>query len=571
MINGKRIFYSKLLVLTSSTFFLFEAYAESYSCESYSNQQSGLSELTTNCPIGDFFLGRSTESTEFESELFWIQCGFFKKSIKKENILRVYDTFPRSLWIKKNKDSSRCLLGPFKGANDANDSLKKIVIIPGFEEAFLRKIDGYSDIKIHRKKEVNYKENIFDNNLAFHYEEEKLDRSDNFHDFILQIIKTHPSVTSSQARVNSYRSALKSADWGYFPTPDFSIVGGTSSTEDSMSGDDYEVIFGLNQPIWTGGRITSERELALAELNSSIAVTDKEKQDLTLKVIDIFGEWYSANLTLKALQHSRREHLEFKEQLERRFKQGVASESDLMLANSRLSSVLVSILTEKTILESSRERLSKISGNNLSNVELDKFISKPISLLKDDRELVNSALERDPNIKLAEAKLLIAKSELYREESNLYPDIYFRAEHKIGSLYSNSQSNDSRFFINFRSKLGPGLSNLSNLKNYSFKLDSARIDIEEKNREIVELLGSDLVLVKKFEEEIKELENSISLMNNLSRSYKKQFLAGKKSGLDIMNHVRDASNIEVRLGRQKALYFTKTWEIGVTTLGVDNI
>tara|TARA_Y100000588_G_C14223162_1_gene911968 strand:- start:178 stop:1899 length:1722 start_codon:yes stop_codon:yes gene_type:complete len=573
MNNGKSFYYSSLFVLVSSAF-LFEAYAEPYSCESYSNPQSGLEELATNCPVGKFFAERSKERIQLDSELFWVQCGFFKNSLKKESIIKVYDAFPHSTWLKKEKGYSRCLLGPYKGVNDANTALKRISFISGFEKAFLRKIDGYSDIKIKRKGEVEYKEKIFDSNLVVFYEEEnpeEINALNGFHEFILQTIEKHPIVKSSQARVESYRSALKSAEWGYFPTPDLSLVGGTSSTENSMLGDDYEVVFGLNQPIWTGGRITSGRELALAELNSSIALADKEKQDLTLKVIGIFGEWYSANLTLKALNKSRREHLEFIQQLERRLKQGVASESDLVLAKSRYSSVLASVLTAKTSLDSSRERLSQLSGRSLSNAELSKFISMPLSLLKEDSVLINSALKRDPNIKLAEAQLLVAESELYREKSNLYPDIFFRAEHQVGNLYSTSLPNESRFFINFKSKLGPGLSNFSNVKNYSFKLDSAIADVEEKKRDVAEFLSSDLLVVKKFEEEIEELESSIVLMNNLSSSYKKQFLAGKKSGLDVMNHVREASNIEVRLGRQKAIYFTKTWEIGVGTLGFDNI
>lgn len=573
MNNGKIFYYSSLFVLISSAF-LFEAYAEPYSCESYLNPQSGLEELATNCPVGKFFAERSKERIQLESELFWVQCGFFKNSLKKESIIKVYDAFPRSTWLKKEKGYSRCLLGPYKGVNDAKNALKRISTISGFEKAFLRNIDGYSDIKVKRKEEVEYKENIFDSNLVVFYGEEnseEINELNGLHEFILQTIEKHPIVKSSQARVESYRSALKSADWGYFPTPDLSIIGGSSSTRNSMPGDDYEVVFGLNQPIWTGGRITSGRELALAELSSSIAVADKEKQDLTLKVIGIFGEWYSANLTLKALNNSRREHLEFIQQLERRLKQGVASESDLVLAKSRYSSVLASVLTAKTSLDSSRERLSQLSGRSLSNAELSKFISKPLSLSKEDSVLVNSALKLDPNIKLAEAQLLVAESELYREKSNLYPDIFFRAEHQVGSLYSTSLPDESRFFINFRSKLGPGLSNFSNVKNYSFRLDSAIVDVEERKREVVEILSSDLLVVKKFEEEIEELESSIVLMNNLSSSYKKQFLAGKKSGLDVMNHVREASNIEVRLGRQKAIYFTKTWEIGVATLGFDNI
>ena len=76
----------------------------------------------------------------------------------------------------------------------------------------------------------------------------------------------HPSIIQQKELQSASLKGLDSAKWQYFPTPSISLDAVSTSYKDpSYSGDDYAIRLGLNQPLYTGGRISAG--VAAAEAN----------------------------------------------------------------------------------------------------------------------------------------------------------------------------------------------------------------------------------------------------------------------------------------------------------------
>jgi len=63
------------------------------------------------------------------------------------------------------------------------------------------------------------------------------------------------------------------------------------------------------------------------------------------------------------------------------------------------------------------------------------------------------------------------------------------------------------------------------------------------------------------------IESSLSTSASVFESYSRQFLAGKKEWLDIMNAARDLVNIEVMLADAIASHMVVTWRLEIMTQG----
>ena len=58
---------------------------------------------------------------------------------------------------------------------------------------------------------------------------------------------------------------------------------------------------------------------------------------------------------------------------------------------------------------------------------------------------------------------------------------------------------------------------------------------------------------------------------NVSESYGRQFLAGRKSWLDVMNTARDLVSTQVQLADAEASQLTVSWRLAVITQGAQSL
>jgi outer membrane protein TolC len=170
-------------------------------------------------------------------------------------------------------------------------------------------------------------------------------------------LESHPDVQASRGLRDAAERDIASARWQFYPTVSGSVTGvSTSNNDRSFLGDDYVDYVGIVHRLWIGGSLTSNLDVAKAGLQQSGAEIDQAEQELALRVLGIYVDWYSANLWVKSWQQSRITHQAFLGQVQRRTSGGASSESDTALAEARVASRFGAGLSRRSDASAARLR-----------------------------------------------------------------------------------------------------------------------------------------------------------------------------------------------------------------------
>ena len=385
---------------------------------------------------------------------------------------------------------------------------------------------------------------------------------------ILQSALTqHPLVDAGKAQVRSARQAVKSARWQFFPTPGVSYQRAFADDADrAFQGDDYSTVVSLEQPLWSGGRISGGVASANAALGVSQASLQENQRELALRVVQAYGEWLSASLQKLALETSERRHTSLFSRVERRLSGGVSTGSDLQLASGRLQSVKAELAATQARERSAIAVLSELSGDSLTAVQLAAADRKlPAELVLLQANLIDSALSHSPSIQRADAEVKAARAEIKSRRAQTRPDVFLRFERQFNNVQFANQGPESRVLVGVRSQLGAGLSSFSGIAEARESVSAAIAFRRSAELSIREQIRSNLALLESFDVRLPALQEATRTANEVYESYQRQFLTGRKSWLDVMNSARDLQQARLQLADLTAARLTLAWRLHVLT------
>ena len=375
-------------------------------------------------------------------------------------------------------------------------------------------------------------------------------------------IAYHPSIERLHYLKKSREHAVTSAKWQYFPTPGISLSQVDTSVNDpNYSGDERVISLSLNQPLWAGGQLDSNLNKSRAELNIAKANIKVEENQLTFKVVGAYGQWYSNYLKQMAYQKSKDEHSLLRDRIQRRIKQGLSSTSDLKLVNSRLSQAKSLLNAAKSRHQSSLLNLSELVGEELQTDDLIKDFVLVSGANEDKEILVNKALLVSPNLKKIEAESMLAKATLDVSRSKFQPRVNLKVERQWGNFNTKDAETENRIFLEVVSEFGAGLSTLSDSKKSQVLYDSSKVSIREEQNKIKERILLDKMLSNSLETQKLLLQTSLIDAENIRNSWYRQFLVGRKQWQDVMNSIREVSQLESQIADVHAEKSLADWRL----------
>ena len=157
---------------------------------------------------------------------------------------------------------------------------------------------------------------------------------------ISAVLLSHPSQRSQALLLQSAQAGVDNARWQFYPTPSLTVEQAKASATDlSYQGDRAVKKLSLQQPLWTGGRLTASLQKAQATVTVSQATMEEVRQQLALRVVQSYGDWMGAYLKILANEKSMTTHVRLLALVKGRIKEGVAPDSDLTLVVARLESL----------------------------------------------------------------------------------------------------------------------------------------------------------------------------------------------------------------------------------------
>lgn len=345
----------------------------------------------------------------------------------------------------------------------------------------------------------------------------------------------HPSVRAKQSSLQAARADLEGADWQRYPTP--SVEAGYDNRVNQSTG-----LFRLQQPLWTGGRITAGIEAALARTDAAEKSVIETQRELGLKVIQAFAEAQRGQARLEVTRRSVSQHEELLALIGRRVQAEASPAVDRDLAQSRLYQTLNELSSAQQALGVAYTQLTQLTGQSVRQVQAREVLQA--AALPDTVEASRDAARAvSPTLARLAGEEAAAKADIDVKRAALWPQVALRYEKS--SIALNPQGYEDRLLVVLETQLGAGLSAGAAVAAATARQQAMRDAQEAAGRELNEQVSLAWDEWRNARDRYRNAQLASGSAKEVFESYTRQYTAGRKTWLDVLNAVREASQADI--------------------------
>ncbi|WP_011960034.1 MULTISPECIES: TolC family protein [Psychrobacter] len=360
---------------------------------------------------------------------------------------------------------------------------------------------------------------------------------------IAQAIETHPLVGSARAEQQATLEGINAAKLNLLPTPSFST--GYNTDDDLVS----EV--GIRQPLWTGGRLTANVNQAIFDDKAAVENIYEQQNQVAKTTIEAWQTYINAVAQQRVYLQNITQLRNFEAMMQRRVNQGVSARIELDLVTNR-------ILQETNAYEAAQEqqriaeaRLQQITGHPLPPGSEHSI--PPLNTLVEQAKAASAGFEKmafndasfyNPSVVKEIFQIESAKQEVKAQNASKYPTVY--AEYKHTYDYDNKED-DGQFYVGLNYQPGAGFSNFALTRASEARVNSLVQNKEAAQRNVMENIQVQYQQFASARSRELSLVSAVAGAQIVLDSYQRQFIAGRKSWLEVLNAVRELSDYQIRL------------------------
>ena len=380
----------------------------------------------------------------------------------------------------------------------------------------------------------------------------------------------NPLLQSQAQLVQATQADIKGANWQFFPTPSVSVEQVNASQQDNSynSKDGRVLTFRLQQPLWTAGRLSAGVTRAEAAAAAAQAQMEETRQQLALRTVQVWGEWKAGQQKSLALQDSVRTHQRLSALIRRRVEGGVSAVADDVLAQGRLEQTQGDAAAAQAQLASALARLEQLTGKRMANEQMEAYVVRPVEPIGELPELIERAWRNSPTVLKLQAQIKQQQMDVQIRKAQLLPEVYARAEHQQGSFAASGPNSSNRFFIGLSASPGAGLSAQSGVDAAMARLQALQAEEESARRNLIEQISLEHVSVRTQAQRRASLLAGLASTQAMVESWDRQFLAGRKTWVEVMNAARELAQAQTALAEVEAAYVVSSWRLTVLSEGV---
>ena len=369
-------------------------------------------------------------------------------------------------------------------------------------------------------------------------------------DVLILALDSHPLILSAEAQYRAAKSDLSVARWSRFPTVGAS---GQESTTDIKQESTTATI-----PLWLGGRINAEIDLAKSQRDSSSYGISEAQQTVMLEAVSLFFDHLKAEKKLHIADDNVAEHQRLFEIIERRVQASTSPDVDNMLALARLQYAKSAQIQAKSSLDISRSSLELLVRQSVAEV---RGVSHAQPLDLNLQQTVSLGLEVSPRISriAAEAKGLDAG--IKSAKSALYPQVSLGYEKRYGELLNGQVEEES--FVSVQFTPGAGLSVASSISAAKQRKQSALDNLEAEKRQLRRQINATWSEYTAASFQLAPSKELVRATSSVVDSYLRQYAVGKKSWLDVLNAQRESTQAKNTLVDYEMFYLTSLYRLRI--------
>jgi adhesin transport system outer membrane protein len=344
-----------------------------------------------------------------------------------------------------------------------------------------------------------------------------------------EVLETYPSLKAASTQVRATQYDIAAAKWLRFPSVSAELV-----TRRNRITPEVEVV----QPVWTGGRIKAGIDRARALRNVADAALSETVFDVLLRVSASYYEVVRGERLQQIYTDSLTEHRRLVGSMERRVEQQVSPRTDLELARARAAQVEQQLSIVVAQRAAALERLRQLVGQ--ADFEIGPLPQySPAEHHPAPDNALDLALQCDPTIARLHAEVGAAEAESRTARASIYP--------QLGIKYSYDRFAGSGLGVVAQAQTGGGLSPLAAAQAATTRKQTVEFQVTVAEREAREKVNLDLVENQAAKTRFASTSMAADSTLNVTNSFLRQFVAGRRTWLDLMNAVREAVEARVAL------------------------
>ncbi|WP_121115115.1 TolC family protein [Croceibacterium ferulae] len=352
-------------------------------------------------------------------------------------------------------------------------------------------------------------------------------------------VTTHPIVNAAEAESEALDAELRGARWLRYPNLGVEALAATKGSN-FADRDGLTANIVAEQPLWSGGSIDGEIESAAASARAGRQRIGEASRQITVDVATAYYQQVLGAERIGVLTDSLEQHRILVGSIERRVAQEVSPQVDLTLARSRVAQIELELASAQELQARSRTRLLQLTGG----VPIEPVMPLPVRLadLPPVEQAVAEGLQCSPTLQALLSQVDVAEARRRVARGELLPQVLLQL--------SQNEITGARAALVLRAETGSGLSRLSAIDSAEARITRAYAEFGQAERELREQLQTDYVQLQAAEARIEAGTLAADTSAELIESYQRQFIAGRRSWLDVMNAVREAAN--ARLSESEA-------------------
>lgn len=360
----------------------------------------------------------------------------------------------------------------------------------------------------------------------------------NIQDAMRLAVTTHPAVLGKNNELLAASYSLEGAKWQRYPALSAQTASPTISRQGVIT------TMTIDQPLWTGGRISSNINAATARALAVQYDLEDTQQTILIKVTNAFCNMIKFQEKLLSASESVVEHQRLLELIERRAMGEISPENEVTLARARLAQSKSDQLQYELSYKNAKADLEQLTG-----VKVESLIKPaPTNLMLDKNStplLIERAINYSPTLKKLEAQRVAAEADKETKKSILWPQLSARYSHnwEAGGSDTYSVPSDTAFLaLTFQP--GNGLSSLSTINQAEAMISSAESNRENASKDISDRIRFAINDLSSSGNEVEVFNDLVVSSAEVYESSLRQFTLGKKTWPEVLNAWRE--NIQAK-------------------------
>lgn len=344
---------------------------------------------------------------------------------------------------------------------------------------------------------------------------------------LIKAVTDHPSILQRLSENEAARSDSEVARWQRYPTINVSASEANSNISQANTV--------IQQPLWTGGRITAAINEAEAGVKASDHAVNQAEVLILGETIARFFELHRAERSAEIARANVTEHERLFDIIRRRVEAATSPDVDEMLALARLQYAESDAVAFEGAVASTKGALSQLVGELVHRIQAPD-LPQPLMMTRD--ALLDIALNYAPSMASLEAEKERFSAQLDGAKALGRPQLALAYDRRFSDLLPGQEQ--EQLFLQVDYSPGAGLSTRSAVAAARARERGSVQAIEAERRAVttqIDILWSELQSAYRQRGPAQRIAHATA---EVVESYLRQYTVGRKSWLDVLNAQREA-------------------------------